>query len=106
MKELLKQYAAYNSWANQRIIEIILQLPEEKQQQTIPSSFPYLQATLLHMWDAESAWWQRLKLQERLIMPSENFNGILKDITTGITQLDQQWMDWVSNASESAIEHV
>jgi len=106
MKELLKQYAAYNSWANQRIIEIILQLPEEKQQQTIPSSFPSLQATLLHMWDAESAWWQRLKLQERLIMPSENFNGILKDITTGITQLDQQWMDWVSNASESAIEHV
>ena len=106
MKELLKQYAAFNSWANQRIIDVILPLPEEKQQQTLSSSFPSLQATLLHMWDAESAWWQRLKLQERLIMPSENFNGTLKDITTGILQLDQQWLDWVNNASEPAIEHV
>jgi uncharacterized damage-inducible protein DinB len=106
MKELLKQYAAFNNWANQRIIEAILQAPEEKQQQEIPSSFPTLQATLLHMWDAESAWWQRIKLQERLIMPSDNFNGTLKDITTGITQLDQQWLEWVTNASEAAIEHV
>ncbi len=93
MKELLKQLAAFNSWANQRIIETILQLPEEKIHQKVASSFPSLQVTLLHMWDAESAWWQRLKLTERLIMPSENFSGTLKDITAGITQLDQQWLD-------------
>jgi uncharacterized damage-inducible protein DinB len=106
MKELLKQYAAFNAWANLRIIETILQSPEEKHQQEILSSFSSLQSTLLHMWDAESAWWQRIKLQERLIMPSDNFNGTLKDITTGITQLDQQWLEWISNASEAAIEHV
>jgi len=106
MKELLKQYASYNSWANQRIIEIILALPEEKHLQAIPSSFNSIQATMLHLWDAESAWWQRLKLQERVIVPSENFNGTLKDITTGITQLDQQWQEWVSNANENAIGHV
>ena len=36
MKELLKQMAAYNIWANQKIIEIILALPEEKQKQANP----------------------------------------------------------------------
>ena len=39
MKELLKQYAAYNIWASQRILEVILALSEEKQLAEIPSSF-------------------------------------------------------------------
>ncbi|MES1225792.1 MAG: DinB family protein, partial [Bacteroidota bacterium] len=54
MKELLKQMAAYNIWANQKIIDVILSLPEEKQIAEVPSSFNSLNKTLLHMWDAES----------------------------------------------------
>ena len=39
MKELLQQFAAYNIWANQKILEVIHTLPEEKQKQELPSSF-------------------------------------------------------------------
>lgn len=106
MKELLKQYASYNRWASQKIIDLILTLPEEKQIAEVPSSFPSLYKTLLHMWDAESAWWQRLKMNERVIVPSENFNGTMKDITNGLMQQSALWEDWVSNASELSIEHV
>ena len=31
MKELLHQFAVYNAWANQKLLDMILMLPEEKQ---------------------------------------------------------------------------
>jgi uncharacterized damage-inducible protein DinB len=106
MKELLLQFAVYNMWANQRLLEAILALPEEKQKQELPSSFKSLYATVLHMWDAESIWWQRMKLHERVIFPSENFNGNMKDAANGLLQQNQQWQDWVNNANDMALEHV
>jgi uncharacterized damage-inducible protein DinB len=106
MKELLKQYAAYNIWASQKIFDIILALPEEKQLTEIPSSFNSLCNTVLHMWDAESIWWQRLKLQENITRPSKDFKGTMQDATSGLIQQSKQWEEWVSNASELAIEHV
>ena len=106
MKELLLQFAAYNIWANQKIMEVILALPEEKQTAEVPSSFNSLYKTVLHMWDAESAWWQRMKLQERLVIPSENFKGNMKDLVNGLMQQSNLWLDWVSNASDIALDHV
>lgn len=106
MKEILLQFAAYNTWANQKLLEIILALPEEKQKQEMPSSFKSLYATVLHMWDAESAWWQRMKLNERIIAPSENFNGTMKDVCNGLMQQNQQWHDWVKNSSDAMLDHV
>ena len=106
MKEILTQLAAYNLWANQKIMDAILSLPEEKQKQELPSSFKSLYLTVLHMLDAESIWWQRMKLNERIIVPSENFNGTMKDVINGLMQQNQQWQDWVNNTNEMAIEHV
>ena len=106
MKELLMQLAAYNSWANTKMLEFINGLPEEKQQQELQSSFKSLYATVLHMWDAESAWWQRMKMQERIILPSENFSGSMQDVSTGLMQQNKLWLDWVNNATEPALDHV
>ena len=38
MKQLLQQYAAYNIWANKRIIEKVLHLQAEIIQKDVPSS--------------------------------------------------------------------
>ena len=57
MKDTLSQLAAYNIWANQKLLEIIVALPAEKQNQELPSSFKNLYATVLHMLNAESVWW-------------------------------------------------
>ena len=106
MKELLSQSAAYNVWANLKLLELINSLPEEKQKAEVPSSFSSLYKTVLHMWDAESAWWQRMKMHERIIIPSENFNGSMKDVSNGLLAQSNQWKDWIDNASEMALEHV
>ena len=106
MKELLKQYAAYNSWASQRILDAILILPEEKQLTEVPSSFNSLYKTVLHMLDAENIWWQRMKMQERIIVPSENFKGTLQELAGNLLQQSKQWEEWVANASDLSLEHV
>lgn len=106
MKELLKQYAAYNVWATQRILDTILTLPEEKQLAEVPSSFNSLYKTVLHMWDAESGWWQRMKMEERIIVPSENFKGTMQNLANGLIQQSKQWEEWVSNASDLLLDHV
>jgi uncharacterized damage-inducible protein DinB len=106
MKELLRQYAGYNIWANQKLIELILSLPEEQQHKDIVSSFNSLYKTLLHMWDTETAWWQRMKLHERIIIPSENFNGTTRDVVNGLLNQSRQWEEWISNASELSLSHV
>ena len=106
MKELLKQQAAYNYWANQRIVDTLLSLPEEAGTKDIHSSFSSLQKTLLHIWDAESGWWQRLRLQERLELPGKTFTGELKDATAGLLQQSKTWEEWVKQASPNALDHV
>lgn len=106
MKELLQQYAAFNHWANEKITEVILKLDGNTQQQIVASSFPNLYATVLHMWDAESAWWQRIKLYEKIVLPSENFNQGMQEVVNGLQQQDRLWEDWISNATLPALEHV
>jgi uncharacterized damage-inducible protein DinB len=105
MKELLQQLTTYNAWANGLLLECIGQLPEEKLTATLPSSFGSLQGTLLHMWDAESIWWQRMKLQERIVIPSEGFEGAIKEVTTGLQGQDRQWTEWVMAAQEHMFQH-
>ena len=106
MKELLRQFAAYNYWANQKLFEVILALPAEQQTREVPSSFSSIHKTLLHMWDAESIWWQRMKLQEAVIPPSSNFSGTTQDIISGLQLVDRQWDEWISNATPMALDHV
>ena len=106
MKAVLKQMAAYNGWASQQLVQAILSLPEDKQVQELPSSFSSLQKTILHMWDAESIWWQRLKLQERIERPSDQFRGSMKEAAEGLQAQSRLWEEWVNNATDLQLEHV
>ena len=106
MKEILSQLSAYHIWANQLLLDVINQLPEEKQKQEVPSSFRSLYTTLLHMLDAESIWWQRMKLQERIQRPSENFNGTAKELGSILLHQNKQWNEWIVAANDHQLQHV
>jgi uncharacterized damage-inducible protein DinB len=105
MKTLLAQFAAYNLWANGVLTACILELPPDVQTKEIVSSFPSLQATLLHMLDAESIWWQRMKLQEQIVRPSTTFSGNTQELSKELLEQSKQWNDWVQAAQEHMLEH-
>src|SRR4051812_35345874 len=106
MKELLQQYAAFNVWANQKIFDAVLKLPEELHSKEVPSSFNTLHSTILHLWDAESIWWQRIKLQEVVTPPSVHFKGTTRDVINASLHQNALWESWVKNATEAALQHV
>lgn len=106
MKNMLKQYATYNNWANQKLLETISQLNEAQQYQEINSSFPGIFKTLLHMLDAENIWWQRLKLAEQIVRPSEHFSGNFAELQKRLLFQSGQWNERVENASENQLRHV
>jgi uncharacterized damage-inducible protein DinB len=105
MKELFIQYAAFNLWANNLLFSIIESLPEEQQKAALKSSFPSLYTTVLHLLDAESIWWQRLKLQEKITRPSDEFQGSFIELSKRLQQQNKQWQNWIQNTNELGLQH-
>ncbi|WP_430898416.1 MULTISPECIES: DinB family protein [unclassified Paraflavitalea] len=106
MKELLENYSAYNVWANQKLTEKIGSLSPELQTKEMVSSFPSLHKTLLHMWDAETVWWQRIRLVEQPVFPSVQFSGDTSELMQALNAQSKQWQQWIQHASMAALHHV
>lgn len=99
------QYAAYNVWANQHMIDSISNLTDDQIMREINSSYKSIYATLIHLWDAESIWWQRIKLQEQIDVPGMNFTGSILELGNNLLKQSKQWKEWVDQATEAALEH-
>ena len=58
------------------------------------------------MYSAESIWWQRMKLQERVNVPMETFKGSMKELSEELLQQNRQWQQWINSASDPMLDHV
>ncbi len=57
---LIQQYAAYDRWAHQAIVDRLKEEPAATLDRHAASSYPTLRGTLMHIRDAENAWFLRL----------------------------------------------
>ena len=105
MKPIFVQLAAYNVWANHKLLFAIQQLDETLWYQQVPSSFNSLYKTILHLWDAESAWWQRIRMHEHIIIPSKNFEPSLKDACNGLIHQNMEWESFIKDIVDEEILH-
>ena len=91
MKRILISYARYNGWANQKLIECMLSLSKDDLQKAAISSYPGLLPTVLHLWNAEAIWWQRIKLAEHVELPGDSFRGEFPEASA-------LWLDQIGRA--------
>jgi uncharacterized damage-inducible protein DinB len=103
MKELLLQYAAFNVWANQQLLETILKLPEDKLHKKVPSSFDTLHATLRHLLYAENTWWQRFGFQKNTGAAGSNDKETTRETGNALLQQGKLWEQWINAADEPAL---
>ena len=75
MKKSLCQLAAYNLWANNEMVKCLEQLSQEQLHSPIKSSFNSVYKTILHIWDAEYIWIQRLQGFSIKEWPSKNIDN-------------------------------
>jgi hypothetical protein len=52
------------------------------------------------MWDAESIWFQRVKLHEQIVVPSVAFNPDMKETVNGLIQQSTQWKELIDGVTE------
>ena len=80
---LISHYAAYDIWANTRIADRLSNEPDSVLDASIKSSFPSLRATLMHIRNAEAAWFQRMSGIQQVwpAEPSEALGTFLKHVT-------------------------
>jgi len=100
MKELMHEYADYNIWANNLVIEAMLKLPENSVTQTINSSFQSLRATTLHCWSAEDIWLQRLMQAENPFWSESIFKGSFEDACSNWQVVSIGVAHYVANLDE------
>ncbi|WP_417443519.1 DinB family protein [Joostella sp.] len=61
MKERYLDYANYNIWANNRLINDLKSESDQIFEHEFIGSFPTIRATILHIWYAETGWLSRMQ---------------------------------------------
>ena len=75
---LMKNYADYNLWANTTLINFLKTKPAALLEQEVPSSFPSVRLTLLHMWQTECYWLSVIKHETP--PPAKAFSGTIEEV--------------------------
>lgn len=99
MSGLLYQLAQYNVWAHQRLTACILKLDSEQQHREIPSSFNSLYKTILHVWFAGTAWWNRLHYLPAPVA-GDPFIASMKQLSEALLALDNDFVQWLESKDE------
>ena len=79
---LLKQ-TQYNRWANQTICDFILKAGDAVADAEQKASFTSARKTLLHVWDGQVIWLNRLNGMSLSSFPSKDFKGGLAEACDG-----------------------
>jgi uncharacterized damage-inducible protein DinB len=106
MKKFITEYAAFNTWANERLCEVAAKLNDEQMNQEINSSFSSIKKTLLHIWDAQLIWIKRLEGVSLSSFPSQSFTGSDADLIAGILETSKQLQALAESFDEDALNMV
>lgn len=105
MKSDLVTMATYNLWANSRLAALAENLENEKLHQPVVSSFPGVFKTLLHIWDAEYIWLQRLKGFSPREWPGSKINTQIFPVNDFLKN-SSEFQDFVSGLPESGFGQI
>jgi uncharacterized damage-inducible protein DinB len=93
MKLYLQQYVEYNLWANNRLLDFVLNSDAILLDRNIKSSFTSLRKTFLHIWDAEYIWMERLNNRSITTWPSKEYDDLTP--LQNMLNVSREWFEFV-----------
>jgi uncharacterized damage-inducible protein DinB len=88
---LLHTYASYNLWAHKLILDALEADNTNALYEYFNGSFTSVYATLLHIYDAESVWWQRINEKHPVVIPSSVKQLPFQELKIAMTDLSENW---------------
>ena len=101
LSALLKDYAGFNLWANHQTVDWLKSKPLELMTREVPSSFPSLHQTLLHIWSAEKVWLERLQQAPAEAFLFQVFKGTTEEVLEGILKMSEQFKTYVQTLPDA-----
>ncbi len=97
VKESVLLMARYNLWANEQFIHFFRSQDHELIEKHVPSSFPSIEKTLMHIWDAQHIWYRRLHGDSQANFLSDSWSGTLDEMLNGVVSSSQDFVSLVSS---------
>lgn len=98
----LKQYAAYNLWANEQYINWLKTGTEAQVKQEINSSFNSIEQTVAHLWNAEHGWLNAIEEKDWGEAPSKDYQGNWESFLNDFLATSTAFNDYVRTMDAEA----
>ncbi|MCC6412158.1 MAG: hypothetical protein IT270_10895 [Saprospiraceae bacterium] len=95
------RYAAYNHWANRLMVDWVRNAERPLLDAHTPSSFPTLHTTLLHIWDAQFIWAERLHGATPHIFPSHEHQSLHEETFEGVLRSSEKLVHFVQDQEDA-----
>lgn len=95
MNQTYLDYATYNIWANNRLINNLSEQNDNILDQELVGSFPTIRATILHLWFAETGWLSRLNGNGWEVSNVKNFSGKNKELFNAWQTTSEEFKNFV-----------
>ena len=99
---LIKNYVSYNQWANNTIVEWLKKKPAELMDQEVPSSFPTLKLTLIHIIQTQRYWFSVVQKDSDFV--NEPVNGSADDIFEALLTQSAEMLGYIDTMNEEMIQ--
>lgn len=97
MPYTLIRHLQYSVWANSRIAEVLQKAADDLLYAEVKSSFPTIEKTILHIWDAEFIWMKRLQGENLTDWPSKAFNGGKEELLSGYVRSSKNLLEYIQS---------
>jgi len=99
MNQRYLDYALYNIWANNKLIDNLLEHDDELLNHELVGSYSTIRATVLHIWFAEIGWLSRLKENAWDTKKVKLFKGTNKELFREWQNTSEAFKNFVSEAA-------
>jgi uncharacterized damage-inducible protein DinB len=99
---LMKNYAAYNAWANARLINWLRTYPEELLEKEVASSFRGIKPTVFHICQTQVYWLSLIK--KETFDWTKEFKGSINEAFDMLIKQSEEFSAYVAQMTEANVE--
>jgi len=104
--ELIRFVFQFNQWANRRTLDSCVSLTNEQFTRNLGSSFGSVRDTIVHLYGAEWAWYERFQGRSPSSFPAASTFPDLASVRAKLEEMDSHYIDFVSKLSQQDLDRV